>query len=57
VPKESTLSTAAAAHNNNCLTPVNVKRNFIEHRAVAESSDEVFYFDDGRVRHGKANDE
>src|SRR5882724_1486779 len=47
MPKESTLSTAAAAHNNDCLTPVNVKGNVIEHCAVSEFSDKVGYFDDG----------
>ncbi len=46
MPKESTLSTTAAAHNNDCLTPVNVKRNVIEDRAVSEFSDEIGYFDD-----------
>jgi hypothetical protein len=49
VPKESTLSTAATAHNNDCLTPVNVKRNGIEHRAVSEFSDKAFNFDDRRL--------
>jgi hypothetical protein len=57
VPKESTLSTAAAAHDNDCLTPVNVKRNVIENCAVAEFSDEVVDFDDGRIRGHEDNDE
>jgi hypothetical protein len=57
VPKESTLSTAAAAHNNDCLTPMNVKRNVIEDRAVSELSDEVVDFDDGRVSGHDQNDE
>jgi hypothetical protein len=57
VPKESTFSTAAAAHNYNRLTPVNVKRNVIEHRAVSEFSDEVVDFDDVRVSGHEENDE
>jgi hypothetical protein len=57
MPKESTLSTTAAAHNNNCLTPVNVKRNVIDNRAVSEFSDEAFDFDDGRISGHGRNDE
>ena len=54
MPKESTLSTAAAAHNNECLAPVNVKRNVIENRTFSEFSDEVVDFDDGGTQN---NDE
>jgi hypothetical protein len=57
MPKESTLSTAAAAHNNDCLTPVNVKRNVIEDRTFSEFSHEVVDFDDGKIRGHKNNDE
>ena len=44
--KQSTLSTTAAAHDNDCFTPVNIKRNVIEHCAVSEFSDKIAYFDD-----------
>jgi hypothetical protein len=46
VPEESAFAATAAAHDNDCLTPVNIKRNVIEHCAVSEFSDQIAYFDD-----------
>ena len=57
MPKESTFSAATAAHDNERIAPVNIKRNAIEHRAVSEFSDEVVNLDDGRVSGHGENDE
>jgi hypothetical protein len=55
--KQSTLSTAAAAHDNERLAAVNVKRNVVEHCPIAEFSDKVFYLDDGGVCRHDQNEE
>ena len=55
--KQSTLSTAAAAHDNERFAAVNIKRNVIEHGAVSEFSDQIVDFDDGRVSGHGENDE
>src|SRR5882724_9311458 len=47
MPEQSTLPTTTAAHDNERLATVNVKRNVIDHRAVSEFSDQIGYFDDG----------
>jgi hypothetical protein len=47
--KQSTLSTAAAAHDNERFAAVNIKRNVIKHCAVSEFSDQAFNLDDRRV--------
>ena len=57
MPEQSALATTAAAHDNQRLAPLNVKRNAIEYGAVSECPDEIVYFDDGWVRGHENNDE
>src|SRR5262249_8809925 len=46
MPKQRALAATAPAHDNERLPPVNVKRDVIEHCAVAECVYQIRYFDD-----------
>ena len=46
MPEQSALAATAAAHDDERLASMNVERDAIEYRAIAESSDEMFYFND-----------
>jgi len=46
VPEQSALAATTAAHDDERLASMNVERDIIEHRALAESPDEMVYFDD-----------
>ena len=56
--EQCALAAAAAAHNDESFATMNVERNIIEHCAIAESPDEVVYFNDGfsvRIHAAKKN--
>ena len=57
MPEQGALAATAAAHDDERLASMNVERDTIEHRAIAESPDEMFYFDDGSVSGHDQNDE
>jgi len=46
VPKQGALATAAAAHDDERLASMDVERDIVEHRAIPESSNQMFYLDD-----------
>ncbi len=58
MPEQGALAAATAAHDDERLAPMNVERNIIEHGPIAESPDEVVYFNDGfsvRIHAAKKN--
>jgi hypothetical protein len=57
VPEQGALAATAAPHDDERLASMNVERDTIEYHAIAESPDEMFYFDDGRVSGHEQNDE
>ena len=46
MPEQGALAATAATHDDERLASMNVKRDIIEHRAIAESPDQMFYLDD-----------
>ncbi len=46
MPEQGALAATAAAHDDERLASMNVERDTIEHRAIAESPDEMVYLDD-----------
>jgi len=57
VPEQGAFAATAAAHDDERLASMNVERDIIEHCAITESPDEMFYLDDGRVSGHEQNDE
>ncbi len=46
MPQQGALAATAAAHDDERLASMNVERDTIEYRAIAESPDEMVYLDD-----------
>ena len=46
MPEQGALAATTAAHDDKRLASMNVERDTIEYRAIAESPDEMVYLDD-----------
>jgi hypothetical protein len=57
VPQQSAFAATTPAHDDQRLTSMDVEGNVIEHCAVAESTNEMVYFDDCGVSGHDENDE
>ena len=47
MPEQGALAATTAPHNNERLASMNVERDTIEYRAIAEFSDEMLYLNNG----------
>jgi len=57
VPEQRALAATASAHDDQRLTSMDVEGNVSEHCAIAESTNEMVYFDDSGVSGHDENDE
>src|SRR6266536_1739513 len=57
MPEQRALAAATDPHDHECLAAMNIKRDIVEHGAIAECPSDVGYFDEVRGRHGEDNDE
>ena len=57
MPQQRALAATTDTHNHECLAAMNVKRDVIEHSAIAECVNKIGYFDEGRVSLHQRNDE